>query len=484
MDKNSEAYKRLKVVIQTCFGDIGLKEHLSASEDKQYDFQDNLKRTDFYFLGGLLLRESVLSTIKNCKDKTNAAFVEKVFDKIMKDVYGKIKDRKIIFEKTLNNYLIEEDFDFAAERLEEILRNPRKKFKVILISELIELSDIEACQIGNVTIRKINKDYTDTLPIEIESQKDLGVTLLGSFGEKIISRDKFLEEHKEHVALEINTVGYHFDDELSPVFDSAVQEIRLVFAYLFLSRHFSSNVEKEFKFKIETKEIKRGGYFLQSELTGLQEYYLFDKDNTDFLKKFDTTWEKIILSDTVFVLSKDMIDNLKKQCHLDEFNKMNQRSDIGEIKNKINMALDWFLKATLEKDDTDEVISLFISLESLLSMSEDYLTSHTDDMAENIAIMLTTNPDDRYNYKKTFKTNVYSLRNMIMHHGRKFSWDKNYSSLRELRIYVVWSTLGILSRIEKITKYGNGSKAMREYFEREKLKPSIILPPQKADDKS
>ena len=104
-------------------------------------------------------------------------------------------------------------------------------------------------------------------------------------------------------------------------------------------------------------------------------------------------------------------------------------------------------------------------------------------MAENIAIMLTSDPDDRYNYKKNFKDKVYPLRNKIMHNGQIFSWDKDYANLSELRTYVVWSTLGILDRLEKITKYGNGSKAMREYFEREKLKPSIIFPPSKTENK-
>ena len=71
-----------------------------------------------------------------------------------------------------------------------------------------------------------------------------------------------------------------------------------------------------------------------------------------------------------------------------------------------------------------------------------------------------------------------------MHQGQTFSWDRDYSNLGELRTYIVWSILGILDRIEEIKKYGNGSKAMREYFEREKLKPSLIIPPQNTDNKA
>jgi len=482
MDKNSEAYKMLKILIDLFSAKIGQKESLSVSEDKQYDFQDDLKYTDFYFNGGFLLRDLVLGKIKNCKNETNEDFSQELFNNIMNEVYNKIKKRGISIEKTLNNYLIEEDYDFAAERLEESLRKSKKNFKVILVSDLIELNDIDSCQIGNVVIKKINKEYVTSLPNNIEGVK--GESLLGSLGPKSFNRESFLEKHKEHVGLEIGVQGYHFNDELSPVFDSAIKEIRLVFAYLFLCRNFSTEVEKKFEFKIETKEIKRDGFLSRSIMTGLQEYYLFDSDYSDFLKKFDSRWREIILSNKIFVLSNETLDKLKKQCYLDQFNKLSESSDIGEIKNKICRSLDWFLKATLEENGTDEVISLFISLETLLSTSQDPLTSHTDDMAENIAIMLTDDPDERYKYKRAFKDKVYPLRNKIMHNGQTLSWDRDYLNLKELRIYIVWSTLGVLNRIEKIVKYGNGSKAMREYFEREKLKPGIVFPPQKKENKT
>lgn len=452
MDKSSETFKKLKTLVQQYSGIIGPEHIFRNSKADTYLFEDNLRFNKHYFYGGYFLRE-VLEKIGCRKNETNYDFCYNLFHKIMSEVYRNVKDRNIPIEKTLDNYLTEEDFDFAAKRLEELLKSSRSKFKIILVSNLIELSDIESLQIGNVTVRKITRNYINTLPEEIEIDPVRFGLLSVERHRKKITREEFLDKYHEHVALEVNVEGYHFEDETSPVFYLAIQEIRLFFAYLFACKHFLENVAKG-KYKIEVKEMPKYP-FLSTETIGLQEYYIRKQDDISYLKKIDTRWAKIILSNKTFVLTKESLDKLSESCHLGNFNTMNQSHDYGEIKSKINRSLDWFLKAILEEDVTDAVISFFISLESLLSTDAGPLTSHTDDMAENIAIMLTSDPDNRYEHKRRFK-DVYRLRNKVMHNGKVFSWDegKDVKSLNYLKIDIVWSVLGILKRLELIREYG------------------------------
>ena len=57
-----------------------------------------------------------------------------------------------------------------------------------------------------------------------------------------------------------------------------------------------------------------------------------------------------------------------------------------------------------------------------------------------------------------------------MHHGKPINWEKDLRAIRLLKDFIVWSIIGIMQRIDEITKYGNNDKAIKEYFEREKLK--------------
>ena len=132
--------------------------------------------------------------------------------------------------------------------------------------------------------------------------------------------------------------------------------------------------------------------------------------------------------------------------------------------------MDWFLKANLEKDLTDEAISLFISLETLLSTGPDPLSSQTDDLAENVVILAHSGEDIRYKAKKYFKKEIYGLRNQIMHRGYSINFDKDLKKVSRLGIYVIYSIREILGRINEIIKYGKDLNALKEYFERKKLK--------------
>lgn len=180
--------------------------------------------------------------------------------------------------------------------------------------------------------------------------------------------------------------------------------------------------------------------------------------------------ETIALSNGCFILTDEAVNKLKVHCCLDKYNEICLTKRAGEVGEKIIRSLDWFLKSVLEQDLTDKVINMFISLESLLSLGADPLTSHTDDMAENIALMMAKDVEERYTIKKDFKKKIYKLRNKIMHHGENCTWEKDGREIFFLEIIFARSVIGILKRLDRILVYGNKVGAMHEYFEREKLK--------------
>ena len=480
MDPNSKVFKNLETLLKLAFSAIGPKSCLKVPDEQKYTFQDDIKFTERYFNDGYLFRETVLEQIKFCKGKTNYFFSYKIFDKISKNIYERIKERNPHIQKTLNHYLVWDDFIFASNKLEDILKNSLGKFRLILVTNLIESKDMDFFQIGAVAVKKIDENYVKDFPAEID---DIPWPFLGSIatGQKnSLDKEEFLKKHKEHVALEVDAEGYHFENEMSPVFDLAVEEFRKTFAYLFMSKHFLENVENN-RYIIQVKKLKSPSLFGQSGPIGLQDYYLLERSNYSSLRMLDTIMARIRLSDRIFVLSKESLEQIKRRCCLEQFNVTMQSQDMGEIKDKINRSLEWFLRAILEADETDQFINLLISLESLLSTDPDPLTAHTDDMAENIAIMLAPDVDSRYKHKQKFKNKIYRLRNLVIHHGYKISSNEDWVNLRRLMNYTVWSLRGIIERLEKIIKYGKKSEAIREYFVREKLKTGLILPRSKTE---
>jgi len=479
MDPNSKVFKNLETLLKLAFGAIGPKSCLEVPDEQKYTFQDDIKFTERYFNDGYLFREMVLEQIKSCKGKTNYFFSYKIFDRISRDIYEKIKKRNPDVQKTLNHYLVSDDFIFASNKLEDMLKNSIGKFRLILVTDLIELRDMDSFQIGTVAVKKIDEKYLKDFPEKID---DCPWPFLGSItsGQKTyLDKEEFLNKHKEHVALEVDAEGYHFEKEMSPVFDMALRELRQTFAYLFMSKHFLENVQN--KYTIQVKKLKSPSLFGPNEPIGLQDYYLRERSNYSSLRMLDTGMARIRLSDKTFMLSKECSEQIERRCCLEQFNVIMQSQDMGEIKDKINRSLEWFLKSILEADGTDAFINLVISLESLLSTDPCPLTAHTDDMAENIAIMLTPDADSRYKHKQKFKNKIYSLRNRVIHHGYKISSLEDWLNLRRLRTYAVWSLRGIIERSEKIIKYGKKSEAIREYFVREKLKTGLILPPSKIE---
>jgi hypothetical protein len=153
-------------------------------------------------------------------------------------------------------------------------------------------------------------------------------------------------------------------------------------------------------------------------------------------------------------------------CSLNVFNDL-VGNDYGQIKLKIYRFFEWFLKAQHEEEITDMFISYFISLDSLLTFGSDPGVSLSEEMAENIAMMLTNDPDQRYKFKKRAKE-IYNIRSRVFHNGYKIP-DENADVIFELKTFCVWANQGILIKLPEILKYGTEAKAMREYFQRRKL---------------
>lgn len=468
MDKESKAYMNFEVSIRKIFGNIGPESKIKGADDKKFKFLDNIFINAKYVYSGPFFKDMVLEEIPKCQGQVNLPFAYALLMEISQHTYRKIKTRAGIIENTLDSYLQDDDIAFAFAKLNELLDASNNKYRVFLITDIIDLRDVDSIQLGNVIIRKINDNFVKSLPEAIESKN---ATSLGSVlaGRRKLTPDEFLEENKNNVSLETDIKGYHLNSEMSPVFDSALFEYRQVCSYLFMSKQFLANVQSG-KFTVETKDVKKISIWDTSQPAGLQKYYIKTVNDSKSMKNIDIMWHRIALSHKIFTIDNNVVKELRNRCCLEKFNRIYQGSDFGTVKQKITRSLDWFLKAMLEKDSTDEVISLFISLESLLSTDAGPLTSHTDDMAENVAIMLTRGVNERYQRKKEFKNEIYDLRNKIMHHGKPVVWDKDWDKVCTLRNYVVWSIRGIIQRIDEITRFGKSSKAIREYFEREKLK--------------
>lgn len=462
MDTISKAFVNFKQVIKVSLQNIGPESKIIEVDGKKYNFADNIFFNSTYFNGGYIIKNYVLDNIPEFQGKVSSPSGTVLFKDICEYIYSKIKSRNNMIENTLDIYLEEDDYLSAFSRLKELVTASYNKYKVFLITNLITLNDIPSVQIGKVLIRKIDEEFIKDLPEKTESTKGLLRILEGN----VSTPTEFLEQYKNLVSFELDIEGYHLDKEESKVYDLSLFEYKQTFSYLFMCEHYLSNT-KENKYVVETKNME--GMFSSLQPKGLQTYFIKAASDTKYLKMIEA-WGKENISNRIIIIDSKLEEALKERCCLEKFNEICQNSDYGEIKHKIILSLDWFLKAMLETDNTNMVISLFISLETLLATGSDYLTSHTDDMAENIAIMLTPVADERYRYKKEFKTIVYPLRNKIMHHGKPINWKKDLYAIQLLKIILVWSIIGIMQRIDEITKYGKNNNAIREYFEREKLK--------------
>ncbi len=463
--KNVEFF--LKVSLTT----IGPEDKLDLTGDlKTYSFEDDLKMSEAYFVGGYVLRNGVMEMEKELQGKTNDDFAYSIFEELVKRIYRKIKERTEITD-TLNKYLANSDIDFACETLRNLLDQAYGEYTVTLITDLVDLVDVHSIQVGNVRLIKIDENFVKDLPESFESRSYLSLLLDPNRGDKI-TREDFLKENTNLVAFLTEASGYHYKNERSGVFEDAVSGFKQVFAYLAYAKHFFENV-REKTFELKTRRLEQS--LTGTEPKGVQKYYVRRKEDKDYLKWIVTRWAQTKFSRRVFIVDSQTSEELKKKCFLEEYNDLMRKVQTNRIAGKVRRSFDWFLKGVLEDDPTDQVVTLFTSLEALLSSGPDPFRGSTDDLAENVAIMLTRDGNERYEYKQAVKK-AYSLRCKIVHGGETIS-EKDLPVIRQLQTYTVWSLRGILAHLQEIFYYGNGDKHLQEYFDREKLRGGIVIPP-------
>ena len=467
MNTSSKNYPAFRNVMHSMLRFLGPQEVLKEPSEA-LNFEDNIKCDSWYFSGGFLLRGLVVDKLGKKWSKLNDATAYQMFSRLCHHLYNRIKEREGEIQETLNKYLKEEDVEAAALLFTKLLEDSDGKYKVVLVTNLVNLKDVSSVRVGDVFIRRLDADYVQDWPDSGAEYGDLSKLTVLSNRPQYQSKQKFLESNQDNCVLEAYIEGNHFDKEQSFVFDSAVSAFKRFFSYLYVCKFFFENVEKG-EFKIETPQDTLGNIFGETMPVGTQSYYILKPSDPSFFKVIYMRRQNRVLSKDSFVVTKSLIDRLNKDCSLSQFNDAFQDGHVSEIRDKIARCLDWYFKAEVETDFTDEVLSLFISLETLLAPQADFLTSHTDDMAENVAIMMYTDTDERYEAKKQFKKR-YALRNKIAHHGASLDRYEHLATARALRTDIVWSVRGILARIDDIRKYGNDSAAMKEYFEREKLK--------------
>jgi len=456
-------------IIKGIFKFIGPKPKVSTKRQMFYKFEDGLYFNEVYFTGGFLMREGILSNIRKYREVNNSTSYE-LFHYICKIMYHKIKSRVGVIDSTLDVYLEKEDINQGFFEMLKKLDNSCGEYTVYFISNLLVLRDINSVNIGKVSIKNLNEKIIGELASNIE--KPVFSNVYSPLALALIEGDyfnpnRFLQEFKGKVIFETVVKGYHLDNEMSEVFNRGLREFKYILSYLSVCKIFLENVASD-QFSIKTEDIKTTNYF--GTENNYQIYYIKNNNKPETWKTIKTISDLGALPKFAFVIDKNLMKVIKERCELDNFNMIIQKGEYGEIGNKIRRCLDWIYKGMIEKNDTDKAIALFISLETLMSTGPDPLTSLTDDLAENLAIITHNNVEDRLKEKKYFKSKIYTLRNKIMHNGYEINWEDDWGKIERLRIYIAWSVRWFIKNIDAINKIGNDINTLKEYFEREKLK--------------
>jgi len=440
------------------------KQNLGKSEDILDTSNDNFSTGIFW------LKQDILPNIRKHKKEINYISSIILLTYIFKKIYTKIKSRVGTINDSLGIYLKSEDIDYGLAELSRKLEDSFGKHTIYFISNLLSLQDIDSINIGKVSIKRIDEKIIEELPSSIEKPYFSSVYAplsLALIKGEYINPNKFIEEFKGKTLFEVTIEGYQVENETSDVFEEALREFKIALSYFSICKIFLENLSSN-KYSIETKKIKQNNnYGLKNDY---QIYYLKNNKEPKILKAMNVLSEYITLPEFSFTINKALLEKIEKRCCLKNFNMIIQNEKFGEIGDKIKRSLDWVFKEMFEKDDTDKTIALFISLETLISTGSDQFISLTDNYAENIAIMTHNNVEDRMNEKKFFKKKVYPLRNNIMHNGYKVNREKDWNEIQRLKIYVAWTLHWFIRNIDKLTKDGNKTKVVKEYFEREKLK--------------
>lgn len=239
----------LKVLIRKVAADIVPQSVERDGYFTAYSISEDLKYSKVYFWAGEYL--TIVFDDLGIKEEINELSAQLIFDILIRELYARVTSRGTTIEDSLAKYLIEDDYEYAAKRLKEILTRSKGVYKVILLSSLIELVDIDSLQIGNVEIKRLTSDY-----FEEWSEKIAG----GSIVVPYVYNKDFSERYEDCVALETTIEGYHVDNEKSKVFDLAISNIKQMFAFLYCSKTFLSNKVNKYELKTtETKTRTLGG---------------------------------------------------------------------------------------------------------------------------------------------------------------------------------------------------------------------------------
>lgn len=468
---NKKLKKDFEDIIKIVFKKIAPKSKLSSGEQDLYEFEGDLYSSNKNIsTGATLLKQFILDNIRKHEEEVNFFTSAELLEYICKSIYMKIKSRIETINNSLDIYLKSEDIDYGLTEISRKLDNSFGEYSIYFISNLLSLQDINSINIGKVSIKRIDEKIIEELPPIIEKPIFSHVyppLYLALIKGEYFNPNKFIQEFKGKTLFEVIIKGYQVDNEKSDVFEKALREFKFVLSYFYICKIFLENVASD-KYSIEIKKIKQNSNY--GSKNNYQIYYLKDNKEQKILKAIKVLTDYITLPRFAFTINKASLKKIEKNCCLNNFNMIIQNGKFGEIGNKIKRSLDWVFKEMLEKDDTDKTIALFISLETLISTGSDPFMSLTDNYAENIAIMTYSSVQERLNEKKIFKSKVYKLRNKIMHNGYEIILDKDWDKIERLKIYVAWTLRWFIKNIDTLMKIGNNANAVKEYFEREKLK--------------
>jgi len=435
--KNNEQFREtMQIVLKEVLSTIGPEYtfhntdgKINMFEDLDCDIWEYIKsRKHFY--------ESVINKI--IKNETNEAFVYSLLGSLIDALCHRIVGRENDITRRIDYYLNDEDIKFSCKYVNDKIKESKKKHKIILFTNLIELRDIQEINIGNVKIVDVTNDYLKKYPPKFWITSLIEQLNLPEQPKSVLNLERY-------TALETEVDGYHFDIEKSVTFEDALNAFRITFSYIHLCDFFLKNdkiesyeIQKEF---IPPKTIFDSGY-------DKQRYFIYPKKDITSIKEISTHSDEYEYTNKRIIISKETFDIINKRCFLSSFNKICNMDKTNKLRNKIIRSFDWFLKAILEKDNTDSVIDYFISIETLFSSGQYGANNHI--MAENIALAISLNLEERIEkYERLSK--ILKWRNRIIHKGGYFEeepecWEYLYS----LRVSIVWSLIDILKNYEKI----------------------------------
>lgn len=467
------SYKRLKEhfknILKQIFKNIGPSSKISFEGKEMYKFEDDLYFNSDYFIWTMPIKLEILDKIPKYKGKVNIQTSDELLEHICLNIYRKIKRRVETISDSLDIYLKEEDIDFGFKEIFKKMDISYGKHSVYFISNILVLKEIESINIGRVSIKRVGEKIVKELPTIIEKPlfscvyTPMQIALMkGNY----LDPNRFVKEFEGKTMFEITLEGYQVGNERSKIFERAIEEFKYVLSYLSICKTFLENVSSDkYSFSIEYIKLDNRS---NSE-NKYQIYYVRDHNNTKILKCVRDFQGYLKLPKFTFIIDSELLEVIKKRCYLSNFCMIMENEKLGEVGNKIKLSLEWVFKEMIEYDDTDKVIALFISLETLITTGPDPFMSLTDDYAENVAIMTVTGIERRLEEKRFFKK-VYKLRNNIMHNGYKIKWLDDWQKIKRLKIYIAWSLRYFINNINKIMKIGNDTNALKEYFERLKLK--------------